>query len=182
MAPFPDDDRPWSTASMDVDDAPIDDGGGRKKDGGAKLPGQKPRNGSRKGRKGPGSRAPWARAAGRNQNNPSPVRPADAIGGEAARARQLSRVDELEDRLDRLGLICEAMWDLLSTEIGLDLGRLAARVEEMAKNGSPEHDHRGPDVSSCPECGEAMPLGAKTCLFCAARSTDDEDWPKVGGG
>jgi hypothetical protein len=82
-----------------------------------------------------------------------------------------NRVDELEDRLDRLGIICEAMWQLLSGEVGLSLDQLAAKVDEQRVGDTflEEEPEPSEPESLCPDCGSAMPVGARTCLFCSAR-------------
>lgn len=83
------------------------------------------------------------------------------------------KVDELEERLERLSTICEAMWELLSDGAGLSLDQLASRVEQRgAEHAEAEQEiakEEAKPQSLCPRCDEAMPVGAKTCLFCSAR-------------
>ncbi|MGI9599252.1 MAG: hypothetical protein ACR2QK_24020 [Acidimicrobiales bacterium] len=108
--------------------------------------------------------------------------------------RQPSRVEQLEDRVERLSVVCEAMWDMLSQEVGLELEQLAARVEEMSpvdgpeqqqteqrrrplrRTGDKQKDAQDPESRTCPDCGEAMTAESKVCLFCSARSTDPAAW------
>lgn len=82
------------------------------------------------------------------------------------------RVVDLEDRLERLSTVCEAMWQLLAGEVGLSLDQLAAKVEERSNEDKRLDQSPEPPApqSICPDCGETMPVGSKICLFCSARA------------
>lgn len=79
-----------------------------------------------------------------------------------------TRVEALEERVERLSFICEAMWNLMSEELGLDLGRLTAKLAEIGSPDSSPAEGDTEDDTVCPNCGNAKPAEAELCLFCSA--------------
>jgi hypothetical protein len=71
-----------------------------------------------------------------------------------------TKVIDLDERLDRLTMVIEAMWILLR-EQGLTDEQLAAKVEELAEmNGGVRTTTR------CPSCGAAVSRTEDHCQFC----------------
>ncbi|MGH1488805.1 MAG: hypothetical protein ACRBK7_05330 [Acidimicrobiales bacterium] len=110
--------------------------------------------------------------SGQSSDNDHEDLAADSATDDRSTEKVVQRVGELEERVERLSVICEAMWQLLSDEAGLSLDQLSVRVEEMiAAQAQPDVEPELPEPESiCPTCGETMPVGATTCLFCSARS------------
>lgn len=112
---------------------------------------------------------------GRHDRRPAPP-PVDRNRSD----QRHSRVDELENRVQRLTVVCQAMWELLSPEVGLDLDELAMAVDDLAvtaANGDvAESDSETvAETAGCPQCGKTMPVEASVCLFCTARSAIQTD-------
>ena len=71
-----------------------------------------------------------------------------------------TKVIDLDERLDRLTMVIEAMWTLLR-EQGLTDEQLAAKVEELDKM-----DGGARTASRCPSCGAAVTRAEDHCQFC----------------
>ncbi len=89
-----------------------------------------------------------------------------------------SRVLNVDDRVDRLLLVVEAMWELLA-ETGLTDEQLAAKIQELdASDGVADGKvTRKPVV--CASCGSASPAGRSTCQVCGAPLSEADPFGKV---
>jgi len=98
------------------------------------------------------------------------------VSGESDAERAASRgraLDgELHDRIGRLVLVTEAMWELLSERFGLTVTDLATRVRDLdARDGHMDGKRgevAGAEQVRCPSCGAVVPPGKTTCQFCGA--------------
>lgn len=88
----------------------------------------------------------------------------------ASRSRELDA--ELHDRIGRLVLVTEAMWEILSERFGFTVADLTTRVRELdARDG--HIDGKRAAVASgeqvrCSSCQAIVPAGKTTCQFCGA--------------
>jgi hypothetical protein len=103
---------------------------------------------------------------------PSPGASREAAGA-AARAESAARRGEqashdAEDRLERLTLVCMAMWSLLQDKTNLTEQDLLERVKLIDSiDGNPDGKAtRG--VRSCPKCHRTMSPRHRKCLYCGA--------------
>ena len=75
----------------------------------------------------------------------------------------------LEDRIERLLLITDAMWELLSERAGVTDEELAAKVHEIDGRGDGARDgRRARSIRRCTSCQAAIEHGRATCTFCGA--------------
>jgi len=70
-------------------------------------------------------------------------------------------IADLDDRIDRLGIVVAAMWSLLE-EAGYTDEALQAKIEELSK---PLEELQ---MLPCPDCGATVRPGAGTCQICGA--------------
>ena len=88
----------------------------------------------------------------------------------ASRSRALDA--EVHDRIGRLVLVTEAMWELLSERLGLTVADLATRVRELDVRDGHIDGKRAPVASEeqvrCPSCQAVVPAGKTICQFCGA--------------
>lgn len=82
----------------------------------------------------------------------------------AAEAQQ--RVRELEDSLDRLTLVCMAMWDLIQEKTGLTETDLADRVQELDVRDGVRDGKVTRMPLQCPKCHRSISPRHKRCLYC----------------
>lgn len=87
-------------------------------------------------------------------------------------ARATEELASLNRRLDRLTLICHALWTLLQDKTGLREEDLAARVKMIDMLDGKQDGRRRPTVAQCPRCQRAIAARAQKCVFCGtARPT-----------
>ncbi|MEN8148620.1 MAG: hypothetical protein ABFS86_02285 [Planctomycetota bacterium] len=96
---------------------------------------------------------------------------------EASGARNKSiqvgrELDGLQDRVDRISLACQAMWELLRDRGALDEEELLARIEEIDLRDGRVDGRMGPTPQECPGCGRRSNSRRKTCMYCGAPFTD----------
>ncbi len=74
---------------------------------------------------------------------------------------QTGDIADLDERLDRLGIVVAAMWSLLE-EAGYTDEALQARIGELSR---PIEEQ---PLLSCPDCGAGVRSGAGSCQICGA--------------
>ena len=74
----------------------------------------------------------------------------------------------LEDRLERLSLVCMAMWSLLQDKTGVTEQELLDRVKALdLVDGQPDGKATR-TVSQCQACGRVMSPRHIACMYCGA--------------
>ena len=72
----------------------------------------------------------------------------------------------LEDRLEKMMLICRALWELRPSEPELTDDDLMAKVAEIdLRDGELNHKLNKP-VLECPECGRRVNARSRRCIYC----------------
>lgn len=89
------------------------------------------------------------------------------VAGEQAyaRAAQRDEISALHDRLDRLTMLCEAMWLLLKDETGYTEEDLEARLNDLDMSDG-ARDRRKRTVPLQCECGAMVHPQSRRCVFC----------------
>lgn len=72
----------------------------------------------------------------------------------------------LEDRVDRLSLICMAMWSLLQDKTKLSEEDLMERVKMLDLMDGKEDGKATKTVSQCSRCNRPMNARHKKCIYC----------------
>ena len=86
------------------------------------------------------------------------------IQNQAERARQ--DVRDNDSRIDRLALVCEAMWSLIQECTDLTEKDLAQRVTDLDLKDGQLDGKFVKDIVNCDECGAAISHKYQRCLFC----------------
>lgn len=82
-------------------------------------------------------------------------------------------------QLDKLGLVCQALWSLLQEKTGLTEQELLQRVTELdLKDGVLDGKYTKPPVD-CPSCGSKMSRKFNRCLFCGQACADGSAFDTV---
>jgi hypothetical protein len=92
---------------------------------------------------------------------------------EATSARSASRVesmarrvDDLEERLNRLTLINVALWSLLEEQTPLTEEDLSRRVQEIDLADGKVDGKLHAQLEPCPRCGQTLSKRHRRCLHC----------------
>jgi ribosomal protein L32 len=100
--------------------------------------------------------------------------PDPAASQAAAESKHLAKdvrieAEAAQGRIDRLVLICRAMWELLQERTDLTDADLAAKVREIdQRDGQTDGKLKAPKTAACPSCGRPMALRNVKCLYCGA--------------
>jgi hypothetical protein len=82
-------------------------------------------------------------------------------------ARLTRDIADMNDRIDRLLLVVDAMWSMLQ-ERGYTDEDLAARIRAIDEHDGSADGARKPRPRPCPHCESMVEPGRKTCAFCGA--------------
>jgi hypothetical protein len=84
---------------------------------------------------------------------------------------------ELEEKVNRLALICRAMFELLQQTTGLSEEQLKTKIQEIDLLDGTADGRMTPRGKKCPKCDATMSPRFGRCLFCGHR--DDAASPFV---
>ncbi len=102
-------------------------------------------------------------------------RSADTLLGNKENRR--SKAD-LEERIDQLSLISEAMWELLRDSSNISETMLLNKVEEIdIRDG--KLDGKKDKSKLCNSCGRKINPRRKQCVFCGETEIIESAWEKV---
>ncbi|MBN1555999.1 MAG: zinc-ribbon domain-containing protein [Phycisphaerae bacterium] len=90
----------------------------------------------------------------------------DAVDASIQKTQISSDVRFLEDRLDKLLLVCSALWELLRDRTDLTEDDLLAKVQEVDLRDGQADGKITRTVKKCPKCGRTMSPRHKQCLYC----------------
>ncbi len=94
--------------------------------------------------------------------------PNPSVGSQSANAQRetissLDKVARLEEHLEKLTLVCAALWDLVKERGKWSEEDLAARVAVLASQGKMSHA-----AHPCCKCGRPVTTRHRTCMYCGA--------------
>lgn len=81
-------------------------------------------------------------------------------------SEQATKINELEFRVERLALACQAMWESLREQAGLTEAQLLAKMEEIDLRDGKKDGRMGARPVSCPSCGRRASSRSKKCIYC----------------
>lgn len=87
-------------------------------------------------------------------------------GGSSSGGADASDLRYLEDRVDRLSLICMAMWSLMQDKTQLTEEDLMERVKLLDLMDGKEDGKATKTVSRCGRCDRPMNVRHKKCIYC----------------
>ena len=94
----------------------------------------------------------------------------------AETAHHTNRVEDLNERIDRLAMIVRAMWELLE-EQGMTPEQLVEKLEAMdLVDGEADGQMRQAPID-CPACDSKVAPGLAKCQFCGVAIPRDDDHP-----
>jgi hypothetical protein len=77
-----------------------------------------------------------------------------------------SRVADLEKRTDRLGLVCQALWELLRERTGMTEDEVLQRMHEIDLRDGVEDGRISGTKVQCESCGSTCNSAAARCIYC----------------
>ena len=86
--------------------------------------------------------------------------------------RAARKVQYHEDRLNRLTLICMALWDLIREQTELTEEDLLERVRKIDLMDGREDGKAKRQIAKCPQCARTMSPRHKRCMYCGAEGLE----------
>src|SRR5690606_11621071 len=80
--------------------------------------------------------------------------------------RKSPDVQLLEDQIDKLTLICMAMWSLMQDKTGVTEEELLERVRTLDMMDGVADGKARKGISTCPQCNRTMSPRHQRCLYC----------------
>ena len=98
------------------------------------------------------------------------IRQASAAADTAtARAQRAdTRTQDLEVRLEKLTLVCSAMWELLAERAELTEADLLDKVQDIDLRDGHVDGKMTKTANTCPQCGRVMSPRHAKCMYCGA--------------
>ncbi len=90
---------------------------------------------------------------------------ATASAQDAQRKQQSDQIHQLEDRIERLRLVNEAMWELLKETTGLTEEHLHHKVNLLDQMDGSVDGRRRERATEC-GCGAMVNARSEICVFC----------------
>lgn len=90
----------------------------------------------------------------------------DATDARDTADRLESRVGDLEARVNRLGLTCQALWEILSESTGITLQQVVTRMKEIDLRDGRVDGRIGGQPVTCPACGRIANSATGSCVYC----------------
>ena len=89
------------------------------------------------------------------------------------------RMKQTMDRVDKLALVCMAMWSLLQEKTELTEEDLMDRVREIDLADGVEDGKVSKRVVNCPQCARVMHPRHKKCMYCGATELKESAFDDV---
>ena len=89
--------------------------------------------------------------------------------GAGAGSQVVGDIHDLNDRIDRLLLVVDALWSMLK-ERGYTDEDLAERIRRIDTADGTADGARRPRPRPCPKCKSMVEPGRQTCAFCGAEA------------
>lgn len=90
-----------------------------------------------------------------------------------------SEVDMLEERLEKMRTLCEAMWQLVCETTGLTDEHLAYRLYELDSADGRRDGKKQLIASTCSACSAKINPRLKACQFCGVEAPIRPPWDAI---
>ncbi len=91
----------------------------------------------------------------------------DKINAVSAKNTSLeSKVEYLEDNIDRLTLITQALWELLQKKVGIEESELTSLIEEIDLRDGSLDGKITKKPQKCSRCNHSVSITTNVCFYC----------------
>jgi hypothetical protein len=91
-------------------------------------------------------------------------------------SRHTSRIEDLNERVDKLLMIVRAMWSLME-EQGMTPEQLKAKIEEIDSTDGEVDGRVRPELAHCRNCDSKVAPGLRACQLCGTEVRPDTGHP-----
>ncbi|MDB5334592.1 MAG: hypothetical protein JWN70_211 [Planctomycetaceae bacterium] len=79
-------------------------------------------------------------------------------------------ISRLRSQVDRLQMICEGMWTIMKSRLGVSEGELATLIEQIDLRDGKLDGKAAKQPQMCTECGRVVSVRTTVCLYCGAQN------------
>jgi len=90
-----------------------------------------------------------------------------------------SAVQRVDDRVEHLALLCQAMFELLQERTDLTGNDLAKKMEEIDLRDGKADGKITPEIRKCSQCGRTVSPKFGRCLYCGNQEAPSSPFAKV---
>ena len=98
----------------------------------------------------------------------------DAAAAKSRAAQVGTRVEDLERRVDRLALACQALWEILRTNLGMSDEQIREKMGEIDLRDGVADGRITAQVANCTQCGRVVRTSRENCLYCGHKMPDQQ--------
>ncbi|AQQ09827.1 hypothetical protein L21SP3_01646 [Sedimentisphaera cyanobacteriorum] len=102
----------------------------------------------------------------------------DTISRGKTRSNQ-SRINELEDQLDRLILVNRALWELLSEKTNLTDDELFSKAAEIDMRDGELDGKLRKELKKCASCGRTLNPRHQKCMYCGSENLKNDAFDAI---
>ena len=75
-------------------------------------------------------------------------------------------LDQMDDKIESLALVCQSMWELLSAEVPDAEQKLTAKIQEVDLRDGRQDGKLGRIETHCNQCKRPLHKRHRRCLYC----------------
>ena len=94
----------------------------------------------------------------------------------AQSSMRTDRLEQLNEKIDNVGVIIKAMWELLE-EQGMTADQLMDKIEAIQAKERAEAEDGIPNATRCTSCDSMVAFGLPKCQYCGAVMPTDAQHP-----
>ncbi|MCE9532225.1 MAG: hypothetical protein K8T89_14065 [Planctomycetes bacterium] len=104
-----------------------------------------------------------------------PISQAEVNSGAARREIQdhHARLRDLEQQLERVTLVSQALWELLRDRSGITEDQLVDKITEVDLRDGTKDNRLSPRVVACPKCERNITTRHQRCIYCGSAVTKE---------
>lgn len=95
---------------------------------------------------------------------------ADAQKAMASASEAKDDVSHLRSQIDQLQMICEGMWTIMKSRLGVSEGDLATLIEQIDLRDGKLDGKAAKQPQMCSACGRVVSVRTTVCLYCGAQN------------
>ena len=85
----------------------------------------------------------------------------------------------LEDRIERLAMACQTLWEILSEQMGIDDDVFEEKLSEIDLRDGVEDGKMTKSVQVCNKCHRKVHRRHRTCLYCGEPIVENERFKEI---
>lgn len=93
--------------------------------------------------------------------------------------RAAERIEDVQERIDKLSLLNYALWSLLQERIGVTEAELLARVQELDMKDGKLDGRVSSGIINCKDCNRPLSQRHRKCLYCGYELQADNAFGSV---